>query len=112
MPFSIKYKIVEGAERCGRTQVEYTFVEDSLVTKARALNEGLGRLDPLVQALLVGLLKLHSACNAVDDRLTARFVAASGSSFSPVKPFSPGDSSVITAQSMAITGSLHTFPIS
>jgi hypothetical protein len=32
--------------------VEYAFVEDSLVTKARALNEGLGRLDPLVQALL------------------------------------------------------------
>jgi hypothetical protein len=40
-------------------------------SSARARQAG-----PAVQALLVGLLKLHSVYNAVDDRLTQRFVAA------------------------------------
>ena len=33
-----------GAAGSAAYAVEYTFVEDSLVTKARALNEGLGQL--------------------------------------------------------------------
>jgi hypothetical protein len=71
----IEFQRQKRAEGGGAYVVEYYFeiTRDGPIKRARRLEQNLAKVDAFVQAILVVLLKTHSAATSVDERLTLRF---------------------------------------